>query len=156
MKFSSRQQLTITPVIISKSENDSLFLPSISIAGRNRYRINKRQERLYGKTKGQKTTCYKKKYDTVIEYNETAPAQDWMSGARVEILRELQGCAGCGEVLGNSPIAGIPLFKEIVERPDLAIRIPEAAEKRRSFTRTATLNFKVNQSVLLADYMNNP
>ena len=156
LKFSSRQQLTITPVIISKSENDSLFLPSIGIAGRNRYRINKRQERLYGKTKGQKTTCYKKKYDTVIEYNETAPAQDWMSGARVEILRELQGCAGCGEVLGNSPIAGIPLFKEIVERPDLAIRIPEAAEKRRSFTRTATLNFKVNQSVLLADYMNNP
>ena len=68
----------------------------------------------------------------------------------------MQGCAGCGEVLGNSPIAGIPLFKEIVERPDLAIRIPEAAEKRRSFTRTATLNFKVNQSVLLADYMNNP
>ncbi|EFS29418.1 DUF3868 domain-containing protein [Bacteroides sp. D2] len=156
LQFSSRQQLTIIPVIISESENDSLFLPSVCIAGTNRYRVNKRQEKLYGKIKGQEIIRYKKKYDTVIEYNETVPSQEWMSGARVEVLRELQGCAGCGEILGNSPIADIPLLKKIVERPNLEIRIPVIEEKHRSFTHTATLNFKVNQSTLLADYMNNP
>ena len=40
----------------------------------------------------------------LLEYNETVPAQEWMSGARVEIFRELQGCAGCGEALGNAPV----------------------------------------------------
>lgn len=92
----------------------------------------------------------------LLEYNETVPAQEWMSGARVEILRELQGCAGCGEALGNAPVAELPLFKEEVERPNLQIMVAQAEEKRRSFTRSAYLNFKVNQSVLLADYMNNP
>lgn len=91
-----------------------------------------------------------------LEYTETVPAQDWMSGARVEIFRELQGCAGCGEVLGNAPVADLPLFKEVVERPNLEIMVAQAEEKRRSFTRSAYLNFKVNQSALLADYMNNP
>ena len=40
----------------------------------------------------------------LLDYNETVPAQEWMSGARVEIFRELQGCAGCGEALGNAPL----------------------------------------------------
>ena len=92
----------------------------------------------------------------LLEYNETVPAQEWMSGARVEIFRELQGCAGCGEALGNAPVAELPLFKEEVERPNLQIMLAQAEEKRRSFTRSAYLNFKVNQSALLADYMNNP
>ncbi len=92
----------------------------------------------------------------LLEYNETVPAQEWMSEARVEIFRELQGCAGCGEALGNAPVAELPLFKEVVERPNLEIMVAQAEEKRRSFTRSAYLNFKVNQSALLADYMNNP
>ena len=97
-----------------------------------------------------------RKRDMLLEYNETVPAQEWMSGARVEIFRELQGCAGCGEALGNAPVAELPLFKEEVERPKLQIMVAQAEEKRRSFTRSAYLNFKVNQSALLADYMNNP
>ena len=97
-----------------------------------------------------------RKRDMLLEYNETVPAQEWMSGARVEIFRELQGCAGCGEALGNAPVAELPLFKEEVERPNLQIMLAQAEEKRRSFTRSAYLNFKVNQSALLADYMNNP
>nr|MBP8872609.1 OmpA family protein [Bacteroides sp.] len=63
---------------------------------------------------------------------------------------------GCGEALGNAPVAELPLFKEEVERPNLQIMVAQAEEKRRSFTRSAYLNFKVNQSALLADYMNNP
>ena len=99
---------------------------------------------------------FNRKRDMLLEYNETVPAQEWMSGARVEIFRELQGCAGCGEALGNAPVAELPLFKEEVERPNLQIMVAQAEEKRRSFTRSAYLNFKVNQSALLADYMNNP
>lgn len=106
--------------------------------------------------RGQEMIRFNRKRDMLLEYNETVPAQDWMSGARIEIFRELQGCAGCGEVLGNAPVVGLPLFKEVVERPNLEIMVAQAEEKRHSFTRSAYLNFKVNQSVLLADYMNNP
>ena len=152
--------MIITPLIISRSENDTLALPSVCIAGRNRYRMNKRKESLYGKEpaagEGQEMIRFNRKRDMLLEYNETVPAQEWMSGARVEIFRELQGCAGCGEALGNAPVAELPLFKEEVERPNLQIMVAQAEEKRRSFTRSAYLNFKVNQSVLLADYMNNP
>ena len=164
LQLPSRRQMIITPLIISRSENDTLALPSVCIAGRNRYRMNKRKERLYGKEygkapvagEGQEMIRFNRKRDMLLEYNETVPAQEWMSGARVEIFRELQGCAGCGEALGNAPVAELPLFKEEVERPNLQIMVAQAEEKRRSFTRSAYLNFKVNQSALLADYMNNP
>lgn len=164
LRLPSRRQLVITPLIISRSESDTLALPSVCIAGRNRYRMNKRKERLYGKEygkapvagEGQEMIRFNRKRDMLLEYNETVPAQEWMSGARVEIFRELQGCAGCGEALGNAPVAELPLFKEEVERPNLQIMVAQAEEKRRSFTRSAYLNFKVNQSALLADYMNNP
>lgn len=164
LRLPSRRQMIITPLIISRSESDTLALPSVCIAGRNRYRMNKRKERLYGKEygkapvagEGQEMIRFNRKRDMLLEYNETVPAQEWMSGARVEIFRELQGCAGCGEALGNAPVAELPLFKEVVERPDLEIMVAQAEEKRRSFTRSAYLNFKVNQSALLADYMNNP
>ena len=164
LRLPSRRQMVITPLIISRSESDTLALPSVCIAGRNRYRMNKRKERLYGKEygkapvagEGQEMIRFNRKRDMLLEYNETVPAQEWMSGARVEIFRELQGCAGCGEALGNDPVAELPLFKEVVERPNLQIMVAQAEEKRRSFTRSAYLNFKVNQSALLADYMNNP
>lgn len=164
LRLPSRRQMVITPLIISRSESDTLALPSVCIAGRNRYRMNKRKERLYGKEygkapvagEGQEMIRFNGKRDMLLEYNETVPAQEWMSGARVEIFRELQGCAGCGEALGNAPVAELPLFKEEVERPNLQIMVAQAEEKRRSFTRSAYLNFKVNQSALLADYMNNP
>ena len=164
LRLPSRRQMVITPLIISRSESDTLALPSVCIAGRNRYRMNKRKERLYGKEygkapvagEGQEMIRFNRKRDMLLEYNETVPAQEWMSGARVEIFRELQGCAGCGEALGNDPVAELPLFKEVVERPNLEIMVAQAEEKRRSFTRSAYLNFKVNQSALLADYMNNP
>lgn len=164
LRLPSRRQMVLTPLIISRSESDTLALPSVCIAGRNRYRMNKRKERLYGKEygkapvagEGQEMIRFNRKRDMLLEYNETVPAQEWMSGARVEIFRELQGCAGCGEALGNAPVAELPLFKEEVERPNLQIMVAQAEEKRRSFTRSAYLNFKVNQSALLADYMNNP
>ena len=164
LRLPSRRQMVITPLIISRSESDTLALPSVCIAGRNRYRMNKRKERLYGKEygkapvagEGQEMIRFNRKRDMLLEYNETVPAQEWMSGARVEIFRELQGCAGCGEALGNAPVAELPLFKEEVERPNLQIMVAQAEEKRRSFTRSAYLNFKVNQSALLADYMNTP
>lgn len=164
LRLPSRRQMVITPLIISRSESDTLALPSVCIAGRNRYRMNKRKERLYGKEygkapvagEGQEMIRFNRKRDMLLEYNETVPAQEWMSGARVEIFRELQECAGCGEALGNAPVAELPLFKEEVERPNLQIMVAQAEEKRRSFTRSAYLNFKVNQSALLADYMNNP
>lgn len=164
LRLPSRRQMVITPLIISRSESDTLALPSVCIAGRNRYRMNKRKERLYGKEygkapvagEGQEMIRFNRKRDMLLEYNETVPAQEWMSGARVEIFRELQGCAGCGEALGNAPVAELPLFKEEVERPNLQIMVAQAEEKRRSFTRSAYLNFKVNQSALLADYMNSP
>lgn len=160
LRLPSRRQMIITPLIISRSENDTLALPSVCIAGRNRYRMNKRKESLYGKEPAageeQEMIRFGRKRDMPLEYNETVPAQEWMSGARVEIFRELQGCAGCGEALGNAVVADIPLFKEVVERPNLEIMVAQAEEKRRSFTRSAYLNFKVNQSALLADYMNNP
>lgn len=160
LRLPSRRQMIITPLIISRSESDTLILPSVCIAGRNRYRMNKRAIRLYGRDalteEKQQMIRFTKKNDLRFEYSETVPALEWMSGARVEIIRELQGCAGCGEVLDNTTIADIPLFKETVERPDLEIMVAQAEEKRRSFTRSAYLNFKVNQSTLLANYMNNP
>lgn len=55
---------------------------------------------------------FSKKRRPMIEYSETVPAEKWMSGACVEVRREWQGCAGCGEVLADVFLADVPLFKE--------------------------------------------
>ena len=167
-QLSSRRQLTITPVIVNYADSDSisgmprlLALPSVRMAGKNRYRMNERREKLYDSSPDGTSNVFRfsKKHRPVIEYSETVPAEKWMSGARVEVRREWQGCAGCGEVLDVIFLADVPLFeeeKDMVERPHLELMVAEAVEKRRSFTRSAYLNFKAGQSVLLADYMNNP
>ena len=167
-QLSSRRQLTITPVIVNYADSDSisgmprlLALPSVRMAGKNRYRMNERREKLcYSSPDGTSNVFrFSKKHRPVIEYSETVPAEKWMSGARVEVRREWQGCAGCGEVLDVIFLADVPLFeeeKDMVERPHLELMVAEAVEKRLSFTRSAYLNFKAGQSVLLADYMNNP
>lgn len=88
LRLPSRRQMVITPLIISRSESDTLALPSVCIAGRNRYRMNKRKERLYGKEygkapvagEGQEMIRFNRKRDMLLEYNETVPAQEWMSG----------------------------------------------------------------------------
>ena len=134
LQLSTRRQLTVTPVIINYADSDSLSgmprsltLPSVRIAGKNRYRMNERREKLYGSMTGGTPYVFRfsKKHRPVIEYSETVPAEKWMSGARVEIRREWQGCAGCGEVLDDVFLADVPLFKEekdTVERPTLKLR----------------------------------
>lgn len=51
LQLSTRRQLTVTPVIINYADSDSLSgmprsltLPSVRIAGKNRYRMNERRE----------------------------------------------------------------------------------------------------------------
>ena len=168
LQLSTRRQLTVTPIIVNYADSDSLSgmprslaLPSVRIAGKNRYRMNERRKKLYGSMTGETPYMFRfsKKRRPMIEYSETVPAEKWMSGACVEVRREWQGCAGCGEVLADVFLADVPLFKEekdTVERPHLELMVAEAVEKHRSFTRSAYLNFKAGQSVLLADYMNNP
>ncbi|MFQ7088307.1 MAG: DUF3868 domain-containing protein, partial [Bacteroides sp.] len=140
-QLSSRRQLTITPVIVNYADSDSisgmprlLALPSVRMAGKNRYRMNERREKLYDSSPDGTSNVFRfsKKHRPVIEYSETVPAEKWMSGARVEVRREWQGCAGCGEVLDVIFLADVPLFeeeKDMVERPHLELMVAEAVEK---------------------------
>ena len=142
---------------------DTLALPSILVVGNNRYKVNSRACKLNGVNcvpEGIKVFRLKNKHKAVYNYRVAFKAQEWMSEGRVEILRELDGCAGCGQVLSSALIAQIPTLKKKpvvkpVERPDLEFIMAAPVEKKRSFTRSAYFNFKVNQTILLADYMNN-
>ena len=90
LRLPSRQMI-MTGLLICRSENDTLALASVCIGGRIRYRMNKRKESLYDKEygkepvagEGQEMIRFNRKRDMLLEYNETVPAQEWMSGARV-------------------------------------------------------------------------
>ena len=60
LQLSTRRQLTVTPIIVNYADSDSLSgmprslaLPSVRIAGKNRYRMNERRKKLYGSMTGE-------------------------------------------------------------------------------------------------------
>ena len=100
LQLSTRRQLTVTPIIVNYADSDSLSgmprslaLPSVRIAGKNRYRMNERRKKLYGSMTGETPYMFRfsKKRRPMIEYSETVPTEKWMSGACVEVRREWQG-----------------------------------------------------------------
>ena len=154
LKVPSNQAVVLTPRLING--NDSIDFKSIGVYGRRRYYYYMRN----GETPitGKKEESYRfDKHPDQIDYTQFVPFADWMDGAELVLVRGEYGC--CHE-LENQEIArlsGLPK-KEEPKKPSLRmvyVRPKAEANKSRSLSGSAFIDFPVDQTVIYPNYRNN-
>lgn len=145
------KEVTFTPVIRSANGRDSLELPSVKIAGRNRYYTHLRNKDL---TPGAKVYYSGDRQD--IAYRAEVPFQPWMESCQIDMRQDLANCCESPEVGPETPLARLdyvrppyePVFNFVELTGDSAIEL--SAEGR------AFITFVVNRTELKENYMKNP
>lgn len=153
LKVDNDRTLTLTPMLVSADHN--LVLPEIIINGRRRQKAYVRSMALNSETNLGVPSNKKE----VLSYTQVIPYQPWMENASLNLEENLCGCGGHQEVLTQEPIPN-EISTEIKRlsaiHPILShIQLPADRLEVRSKQYEAHLEFPVNQSVILPDYMNN-
>lgn len=150
LDVSSNRAVLLTPRLVNGA--DSLDLPSVGIYGRRRYYYYIRNGK--SNISGENETVYraKDKPDN-IAYSNLTEYDKWMDGATLKFHRSDWGC--CHEILaeyegllGSHHEAFFPTLMFV--RPKTA-----EAEKIRSLSGSAYIDFPVNQTVIYPDYHSN-
>ena len=153
LKVDNDRTLTLTPMLVSADRN--LVLPEIIINGRRRQKAYVRSMALNSDTELGVPSNKKE----VLHYTQVIPYQPWMENASLTLEENLCGCGGHQEVLAQEPIPN-EISTEIKRlsalHPILShIQLPADRLEVRSKQYEAHLEFPVNKSVILPDYMNN-
>ena len=153
LKVSNDRTLTLTPVLTGPDNN--VVLPEIVINGRRRQKAYLRAMAL------DKATNMEIPYNTqeVLNYTQVIPYEPWMENAYLNLEEDLCGCGGHQEVLTQEMIMnGVSTeTKRLAALQPVPSYIQPKAEvvKARSEQYEAHLDFPVNKSVILTDFMNN-
>jgi len=142
------REMVLTPVL--RNGTDSLRLPAIIVAGRNRYFYHQRNDSLTDNVLVRRTPK-----DTVIGYRATVAYKDWMAEA---LLMMDEGECGCRcEVLmsDGERLAALDL-KPKVFKPVFVYLAPQTEpEKIREVSGSAYIDFLVNRTDINEHYRDN-
>ncbi len=144
------KEVTFTPVVRSADGRDSLELPSVKIAGRNRYYTHLRNKDL---VPGNKVYFAGDKED--ISYRAEVPFEPWMNKCQIDMRQDLANCCESPEVGPETPLARldytrpdyVPEFNFVELTGDSAIEL--SAEGR------AYVDFIVNRTEIRPTYRRN-
>lgn len=148
LKIKSNREIILTPKL--SEENDSMRLPSIMIAGRNRY-----YHHLRNGLRTNNMTLYQSDKVSVVEYRTVVPYADWMNRATLSTDTETCGC--CSEALanGNEPLLALHLDPKTFVPSYIYIR-PKAEPKINVLEGSAYIDFPVNRTEIHENYRRNP
>lgn len=144
------REVRFTPVVRAIGASDSLELPMVTIAGKNRYLLAERAgfvdagERIYRSGKGRD-----------IEYRVETEALPWMDHCRIDVREETANCCDPIAPLAETPVAELdlravpvaPAYRYIALTADSTVELE--AEGR------AFVDFVVNRTELRPTYRNN-
>ena len=144
------REVRFTPVVRAIGAADSLELPVVTIAGKNRYILAERAgfidagERIYRSGKGND-----------IEYRAEVAAQPWMDRCRIDVREQTANCCDPISPLAETPVAELdlravpaaPAYRYIALTADSTVELE--AEGR------AFVDFVVNRTELRPTYRNN-
>lgn len=151
-KAKTNQEVLFTPVIKAENGTDSLELPSILLAGRNRYYTHLRDRDI-----PLDVTMYHAGGNRVIEYSQNVDIQPWMITSRLSVRESVRGCCGTPtREPEETPVIEMD-FRPREFQPDFAYVPPVAElEKVRELRGQAYIDFPVNRTEIYPDYRNNP
>lgn len=144
-------EVIFTPVLISQEGADSLFLPAVRIAGRNRYYTHVRNRDI---APGEKV--YPANSREVISYRREVPYQAWMERSRLDMRQQVGNCCRPLRPDVDTPLAVLDFeeprlnaaFRFVELTGDSAIEL--TAEGR------AYVDFVVNRTEIKPSYRKNP
>lgn len=148
LEVKTNREVILTPSL--RKGADSLALPSLLIAGRNRY-----YHHLRNGLQDETMTLYRHGEDSVIEYRTVVPYASWMNTATLVAMNETCGCCGDSISGGDDSLLTLRLEPKAFV-PDFAYVQPQAeAEKIREMRGSAFIDFPVNRTYIRENYRNN-
>lgn len=153
LPIKSNMSLTVTPVLSSDS-GDRLELPSVTVAGRNRYHSLKRERDSVASA----FSFYRYSKDMMpLDYATIVPYDTWMGDARLSLETHAEGCCSRDLGLASISVRTLNLNPPAKFVAEYAYVSPIAeAVKLREFEGKAYVDFKVNSTDILPDYGDNP
>lgn len=147
----SSRAVLLTPRIVRGT--DTLALSSVGVYGRNRYYYYVRNGGSMLSGEGEKS--YRaSKLPEVVDYHAVVPYEAWMNGSKLILDRADYGC--CSRMLDNQQGVLVPRFPIDGYMPVLVYLHPKAeAEKSRSLSGSAFIDFPVNKTDIRPDYREN-
>ncbi len=148
LSLKTNRELLLTPVLGCGA--DSLSLPSVMIAGRNRYWHHVRNG-----LDSETTSLYRIGKSDVIEYRTVVPYEGWMCNADFSAVSELRGC--CSESMGgvSEPLMSLGLEPERFVPVFVYLRPAGESVKVRVESGTAYIDYPVSRTDIDPGYRNN-
>ena len=149
----NNRELILTPSLTGIG--DSLMLPQVMIAGRNRY-----YHHLRNRLSPDAISLYQYGGIKLIEYRHVIPYESWMYNAVLNISKEICGC--CSTMLSKEDalLIRLDLGPKIsvpkVFVPQFVYIQPEPRPKINAVKGSAYIDFPVNRTELYAEYRRNP
>lgn len=149
LEVKSNREVIFTPALAS--DDNTLSLPAVLIAGRNRYYHHLRNDNLRPAT----TQIYRRSDVSVVEYRTVVPYEKWMNTSKLVTLNEVCGC--CDETLAgeNEPLLALRLEPKAFVPSYIYIR-PKAEPKINVLEGSAYIDFPVNRTEIHENYRRNP
>ncbi len=145
----TNSEVTLTPRLTEAG--DTLTLPSVTVAGRNRYFHHLRNDRA-----ADRPELYRRGEVATIAYRAVVPYAGWMGSAALELGDETCGC--CGEPLASHD--GPQLARLDLEPkpfvPEYVYVRPKAEPKINVIEGSAYVDFPVNRTEIHENYRRNP
>lgn len=145
------REAVFTPVIVALNGTDSLELPSIRVAGRNRYYSHLRNDDLED---GEK--IINAGSGDLLQYRDETPFEPWMSRSRITMRREVANCCDAPVLEGYTPVAELD-YEPKAFMPSITRYVALLGDSavERSAEGRAFVDFIVNRTEIRPNYRGN-
>lgn len=159
LDIDNQRSLTLTPLL--SGNGNQRTLPPVLINGSTRHKVYERSINLK-KDQAEQLDFYKvvkeNSLNNTIQYNTVIPYESWMETSQLQVKEDLCGCGGHQQETYTETLAA-NFAGEVKAQPYIPILAyiePHKEEvKERSSKWETALDFPVNQSTILPNYMNN-
>ncbi len=144
------REVLFTPVVRALDSADSLALPSIRVAGRNRYYSHLRNDDLAEEEK-----VFHAGSKEPIEYRREVPFQPWMNRAKVVMREEVANCCDAPVPQDETPLALLDFEQKPARPAHRYVALLSDSTIERSAEGRAFVDFIVNRTEIRPWYRGN-
>ncbi len=144
------REVIFTPVVTSAQGTDSVVLPSVRIAGRNRFSHLRNHDLASGEK------AYEAGSDETVTYRFETPWQPWMERCTVRMREDVANCCNPVEPYTLTPLATLDYTVEPFRPPFEFVALTGDSTVVMSAEGRAFVTFVVDRTELKPNYMNNP
>lgn len=144
------REVIFTPVVRSASGSDSVVMPSIRVAGRNRYYSHVRNNDL---AKGDKVWAAGSA--ELIQYRRDVPFMAWMERSQVVMRQAVGHCCDPIEPTAPAPLANLDYTEPVYEPHIHYVDLTGDESIERSAEGSAFIDFIVNRTEIRPGYRRN-